>query len=533
MFDAIIRGAQVLDGSGSGFFAADIAIKDGRIAAIGEVDAQAARVFDARGLVVAPGFIDMHSHSDMALFIDPRSESKLTQGITTEICGNCGFSAAPCLDAAGRSELESWRRAHDVEANWRSLAEVLSALDEREIGVNYATLVGHSNLRAAVVGLNDREASPAEIDRMKALAAGAMTEGAYGLSTGLIYPPSCYAGTSELIALAAAIEPYGGVYVTHIRDEHDGIVEAVEEAIRVGRESGAGVHISHHKACGRTNWGRIRATLSLIQESRRAGMDLTVDQYPYTAGCTSLGVVIPAWAHDGGPEALIGRVRDQRRALLAHLQDIAEPDGWLANDGGWKSVIVSGVRTDRNRNCEGKSIQQLADERGREPGEVVLDLLAQERLSVSVITFAQCEDDIEAVMRSDIAMFGTDSSARGTLDKGKPHPRAFGTYPRVLGRYVRERNVVGLAEAVRKMTSAPARKLGITDRGLVKEGFWADIVVFDPASVADTATYEHPHGISKGIRYVFVNGVLACEDGQLTNALAGRVLRHRAWQRRR
>ncbi|MHB9036131.1 MAG: N-acyl-D-amino-acid deacylase family protein [Armatimonadota bacterium] len=522
MFDFLIRNATVLDGSGGPRFVADIALAGGRIAAIGKVSGDAARTIDAAGLVVAPGFIDIHSHTDSTLFIDGRAESKITQGITTELCGNCGFSPAPCLDESGCAELESWRRKHGVDEDWRTLSEMLSALERHPIGVNFATLVGHSNLRAAAIGLANCEASAYELDEMKRSLREAMDEGAFGMSCGLIYPPSCYANTAELIELASVVAHSGGIYATHLRNEHDELVSAVEEAIAVGRCSGARVQISHHKACGSANWGRVETTLAMIAECRGSGMDITVDQYPYIASATSLSVLIPQWVHEGGDAALLGRIRSMRKDLLVHLGQIGE------NDGGWKNVLISSAGSDKNRRCEGMSILDIARERKTRPEEVVLDLLSEEKLAVSMVHFTQCEEDVSAVMRSDAAMFGSDASARslsGELSRGKPHPRAFGAYPRVLGRYVREQGVIGLELAIRKMTSAPARKMGLADRGLLRERNWADVVIFDPNEVSDTATYENPHQISQGIRYVFVNGRLAVENGVLTGEMAGRVLR--------
>ncbi|MCL5104901.1 MAG: D-aminoacylase [Armatimonadetes bacterium] len=528
MFDFIIRHAEIIDGSGSPGYIGDIAVKDGRIAAIGKVGGDAARIIDAKSLVAAPGFIDIHSHTDSALFIDPRAESKITQGITTEVCGQCGFSAAPCLDESSRAELESWRRKHGIEADWRTLDEMLSALERRKIGINFATLVGHSNLRAAVVGLVNRDASPHEIDEMKSLASRAMEQGAFGLSTGLIYPPSCYAKTSELVELAKAVAAYGGIYSSHIRNEQGGLVEAVEEAIQIGMRSGASVQIAHHKACDRPNWGKVKMTLAMIRESREIGMDLNVDQYPYIAGATSLGVLIPAWAHEGGAEAVLERITSMRHALLDYLKSMGGDDESPAEDSLWAAIIVSSVHTEHNRHCEGMSIRDIASERGVKPAEAVLDLLSEEKLSVGMIQFGQCEEDVKMVMRSDAAMVGTDASARSTagpLSRGKPHPRAFGTFPRILGRYVRDQKVIPLEFAIRKMTSMPARKLGLADRGTLVDGAWADIVLFDPNEIIDTATYENPHQVSRGIHYVFLNGRIAVERGELTSTLAGRVLR--------
>lgn len=528
MFDIVIRNALVMDGSGGPAVSADIAIEDGRIAAVDRIDGEAGRVIDGTDLVAAPGFIDIHSHTDASLFVDPRSESKITQGITLEVSGNCGFSSAPCLDEASRAELDSWRIRHGIEENWTTLGDMLSALEKRSLGVNFATLVGHSNLRAAAVGLVDREASPKELDEMKLMAREAMEQGAFGLSSGLIYPPSCYGNTAELGAIAEAVAPYGGFYASHIRCEREEIIDAVEEAIQIGRIGGVPVQIAHHKACGGANWGKVKMTLAMVREARWAGMDVTVDQYPYTASATSLSILLPKWMHDGGDEAFLERIRTRREELLSMLREASAEGGWIAGDGGWTSVVISSVRTDANRECEGKNLADIARARGADPAELVLDLLLDESLSVGMVHFAQCEEDIRVVMRSDAAMFGTDASARGTtgeMSKGKPHPRSFGSFPRILGRYVREQKVIPLETAIHKMTAMPARKLGLADRGAVRPGNWADMVLFDPDQVIDTATYEYPHQISRGISYVLVNGQVAVEQGEMTGALAGRVLR--------
>ncbi len=528
MIHFLIKGVLVVDGLGGPAFRADLAIADGRIAEIGEIDGDADRIIDGRELAVAPGFIDIHSHTDAGLLVDPTAQSKITQGVTLEVSGNCGFSSAPCVDEPGRAELDDWRERHGIEENWQSMAEFLSVLERRGVGVNFATLVGHSNLRAAAVGLADRDATPSEIKQMQALAREAMEEGAFGVSSGLIYPPSCFANTSELAALAEAVAPYGGFYASHIRSEREAIVEAVAEAIEIGRRGGVGVQIAHHKACGSHNWGKVETTLQMVQEARTDGHDVTVDQYPYTASATSLSILVPKWVHDGGDDAMLQRIRDRRTEILAHLSESNQPGGLIASDGGWSSVVVSSVRSEANRRFEGMNLIKIAEARGASPEDTVLDLLLEERASVGMVHFAQCEEDIRIVMRSDAAMIGTDASARSTtgeLAKGKPHPRSFGTFPRVLGRYVREQKVIPLEVAVRKMTSMPARKLGLSDRGVLKAGNWADVVLFDPQEIVDMATYENPHQLAKGIRCVFVNGQLTVEDGELKGVLPGHVLR--------
>lgn len=528
MLDCIIKHTHILDGTGAPGRDADIGIVEGRISAVGRLDGDAERVIDCEGLVAAPGFIDIHSHTDSGLLVDPRAESKITQGITLEVCGNCGFSPAPCIDEASRTELESWCKKHAVEADWLTLGDWLDVLESKEIAVNVAVLVGHANVRSAVVGLANREPSPRELAEMKRLVSEAMEEGAFGLSSGLIYAPSCFADTAELAELASAAAPYGGFYASHIRSERDEMVAAVEEAIEVGRRAGVAVEIAHHKACGSNNWGKVATTLEMVEAARREGLDVTVDQYPYTAAATSLSILLPKWAHDGGRKCLLQRLDDRRNELLRHLQEAGSDGGSIANDGGWTTVLVSSVRSDQNRRYEGMNLVQIAQQRHASPEETALDLLKEEELAVSMVHFAQSEEDVRTVMKSPYAMLGTDASARSTtgeLAKGKPHPRAFGTFPRVLGRYVNQAGVISLEAAIRKMTSMPAAKLGISDRGVIRAGNWADIVVFDPGRVIDLATYEDPHQISRGVEYVFVNGRLAVERGELTGTLAGRVLR--------
>ncbi|MDH7601867.1 MAG: D-aminoacylase [Armatimonadota bacterium] len=526
ILDYLIKNGHIIDGTGTPAVPGAVGIKDGRIVPVGSTAVSAERVIDASGQVVCPGFIDMHSHTDATLLIDPRAESKVTQGITLEVCGQCGSSAAPVLDEAGRTELNQWRKRHQISADWTTLDDFLRVLESTPIAVNFATLVGHSNIRAAVVGLEDREASPDEIRKMKELAAEAMRQGAFGLSTGLQYPPSCFAGTDEIALISSAVGELGGIYASHTRNERERLAESDAEAIEIGRRSGAAVQISHHKGYGEGRLDKTLAALEMIREARRSGLDVTVDVYPYTASCTSLAIFLPRWAHDGGDSALLERLKTRRQDLIAALRASS-----AKQKPKWEAVLVSSVRSDANRWCEGLSIAQIAERRGSSPEETVLDLLSEEVASVSIIHFAQAEEDVSAVISAEFAMFGTDASARSTsgeLAKGKPHPRAFGTFPRVLGHYVREKKLLPLETAVYKMTAMAARKLGLQDRGIIREGCWADLVVFDPNTVADTATYQNPHSICRGISYVFVNGELTVEHGALTDALAGKVIRKAA-----
>jgi N-acyl-D-amino-acid deacylase len=527
LFDLVLRNGFIADGSGEPLSPGAVAIKNGKIADVGNVEGSSANVIDVGGQVIAPGFIDIHSHTDLGLLINPHAQSKITQGITTEVGGNCGTSPAPCIDEVSREELYKWRQEWGIEDEWTSVAEFLTVLERRSIGVNFATYVGHSNVRSAAVGLKSRKPKPHEMQAMRLLVRQAIQDGAFGVSTGLIYAPSCYADIDELVELATEAAVHGGIYASHIRNERDELIEAVEEALEIGRRSGSAVQISHHKACGKTNWGKVRRTLAMIDEAAAAGQDVTVDVYPYIAGATSLSAVLPPWAHDGGRASTLQLLRSPQRATVEEqLEQAAE--GWMANDGGWKNVIISSVSTDKNRIFEGKDILQLAEIRGKSPVPALLDLLIEEELQVGMVQFSLCEADVRTVMAHKSSMIATDASARAlptASGNGKPHPRAYGTFPRVLGRYVRDEGVLDLPAAVAKMTSFPARKLVITDRGRLAPGCWADITVFDPDDVRDTATYADPHRICRGISYVLVNGEVAVDHGQLTGVLAGKVLR--------
>jgi len=530
LYDLICRNGVVADGTGGPLFPADVAIARDRIAAVGKLDAAAARVIDASGMVIAPGFVDIHSHTDVGLLANPPAESKLTQGITTEVGGNCGTSPGPCLDESVREELRQLRADMEVSEDWTTLGEFLLILETHGIAVNYATYVGHSNVRSAVVGLADVAASPGQIEEMRELVDQAMREGAIGISSGLIYAPSCYGDTDELAALAEAARPCGGIYASHIRNEREGLLDAVAEAIEVGRRSGAAVQIAHHKACGRNNRGKVKDSLEMIGVARRQGVNVTVDQYPYIASATSLSAIIPRWAHDGGPQALLERLKspDRRAEIAQWLRDASAPGGPVELAGGWPSVVVSSVKTEANKDFEGKHIGQVAELAGKEAVEALLDLLIEEELAVAMVHFTQCEEDVRTVLASSHSMFGTDASARarsGPLSKGKPHPRAYGTFPRILARYVREEGVLDLPTAIMKMTSIPAAKAGLDHRGRIAPGWFADIVVFDPESIEDRATYADPHQVSAGIAYVIVNGEVAAEAGEVTGTRSGRVLR--------
>lgn len=532
MHDLVIRGATVVDGTGAAAERMDVAVRSGRIVETGAVGEAGRREIAADGLCLAPGFIDMHSHSDHYLLVNPTAQSKITQGITTEVCGNCGDSPVPLVHPKERASVMEFLGKHGVAADWTSVAEYFDALEKSGIALNFMTFVGHGSIRASVVGYEDRPATDEERAQMRALVAESMAAGAVGVSSGLIYAPGCYGDTDEVADVCRPVGARGGLYSTHMRSEGDALVESVVESIAIGEKSGARVQISHHKACGPANWGKVNDTLPLLAAARARGLDVRADQYPYVATCTSLDVNVPAWAHDGGKEQLVARLQDA--ALLPRLRAETRAGvegGYSDPRDGWRGVVVSSVRSDANRWAEGQSVDALAQRWGIEPVDALFRLLVEEGCGVGMIHFTISEDDVETVIRDPWVMVGSDATARalsGPMATGKPHPRTFGTFPRVLAHYVRERGVLTLEEAVRKMTGLPAQTLGLTDRGRVAEGFRADLTLFDPDNVRDASTFDAPYALSEGVPYVFVNGVAVVNEGTVTGDLPGRCLRFAA-----
>ena len=518
-YDLLIEKGLVIDGAGNPWFKADVGIVGDRVESVGNLrGADAERRIDCRGLVAAPGFIDIHSHSDFPILIDPRAESKVRQGVTVEVIGNCGTSAAPM-----NSEVRAYRERYMVnqfrsDFDWETMEDYLNFIDKRGISFNTVALVGQGTVRQNVMGFEMRTPTDSELKTMKRLVAEAMEDGAWGMSTGLIYPPSCYADTDEIVELAKVLPKYGGVYFSHIRGEGDTLLEAVKEAIEIGERASVPVEIAHFKATGRRNWGRTEESLRLVEEARRRGVDVTFDQYPYVASSTGLTALLPDWAHEGGARRLLDRLRD-----LEERRRIAESPE--TEDRNWDNIVVSSAKI--HPQYEGKSISEIARLEGKAPFDAVFDLLLAEEAQVDIVIFEMSEDDVRRIMRSPYMMVGSDGRAvapRGILGAGKPHPRYYGTFPRVLGHYVRG-GVLTLEEAVRKMTSLPAQRLGLRDRGLLREGFKADIVIFDPYTVRDEATFTDPHRFPTGIPYVIVNGTLVVEKSTHTGALPGKTLK--------
>ena len=520
-YDLIIENGRVIDGSGNPWFKADVGVVGDRIEAVGKLTgAEAMRRIDAEGLVVAPGFIDIHSHSDYTVLVDPRVESKIRQGVTTEVVGNCGSSAAP-MNADVRAYRERYMRARlgdDFEFNWETMADYLGLVDAGGASFNVVALVGQGTVRQNVMGYENREPTSSELEEMKALVAGAMEDGAWGMSTGLIYTPSTFAKTDEIVELAKVVADHGGVYFTHIRGEGATLLEAVREATEIGKKAEVPVQIAHFKASGKAHWGKTVDSLRLVEEGRQRGVDVTFDQYPYIASSTGLSALMPHWAQEGGADRLLERLRDpeiRRR--------IKEGPATVTRD--WAAVVIASAKN--HPHYEGKSIAEIAELEGKDGMDVAFDLLLAEDAQVAIVSFGMSEEDVRRVMVSAHGMVGSDGRAvapRGVLGTGKPHPRYYGTFPRVLGHYVRE-GVLSLQDAVRKMTSAPAQRLGIRDRGLLREGFKADITIFDPATVKDEATFTDPHRYASGIPYVIVNGVVVIDSGEHTGALPGSALR--------
>lgn len=531
MFDIIVRKGRIIDGAGNPWFLADVSVKDGKILKIGDLrSGDAERIIDAEGCVVSPGFIDMHSHSDFAPLINPYMESKVRQGVTIEVVGNCGFSAAPLNDFLREEILKTspMLREANVELDWSTMDGYMKRVEQNGISLNIAPLVGHGNIRSLVLQFEKRKPTEKELEEMKRTLAQAMDKGAFGMSTGLIYPPSCYADTEEIMELCRVVARFGGSYSSHIRGEEIQLLKSVEEAIEIGEKAGVPVEISHHKAAGKRNWGKVRESLKMVEEARFRGVDVTCDVYPYIAGSFGLDSLLPPHAHEGGVEKLVERLRTseiREKLKEGMMKGVGDWHG-MSEVLGWEDIMIAYCKG--HHEYEGKVISEIAREKDMDPFDFVFDLIVEEKASVRVVLFSMSEDDVRTVLKSPFSMVGSDSSVRATygiLSAGKPHPRAYGTFPRVLGKYVREEKVLKLQEAVRKMTSFPAQKLGLRNRGLIKEGMWADITIFNPDKIIDKATFTNPHQYPRGIEYVIVNGKIVIEKGEHTNEMPGKVLR--------
>lgn len=523
MLDTLIKKAKIVDGTGNPWFRGDIGIKGNIITALGTVDEAAHRVIEADHLVASPGFIDIHTHSDTTLPVNPLAESKIHQGVTTEVVGNCGNSSAPVLGAAAEDMRVKFSDL-GLDSPWQTLAEFFSFMEGIGCAVNVAALIGHGTVRKSVVGFDDRPATEDELSQMERMMDEGMRHGAFGVSTGLIYPPGCFTPVSEIIRLAKTVHRHGGIYVSHIRNEGADVLTAGAEAIHIGRTTGIPVEWSHVKAAGSAMWGNAPAILALMDNAISENIDVSGDVYPYEATSTGLSMFLPKWAHDGGKTALLARLRDpdQRESLTEGILKIR------MTRGTWDKIFIATVTKPENVQYQGLSIEAIAHITGQPPVDVVINLLASENGEVSMVSFAMDEADIDMLYRHPLIMVGSDGnslSPQGVLGNGKPHPRHYGTFPRILAHYVRDRQILSLEEAVRKMTGLPAWRLGLRDRGLIAPGMKADITLFDQTRVKDTATYQDPHRFPDGIDYVLVNGSVVIDSGRHTKTLVGKMLR--------
>jgi N-acyl-D-amino-acid deacylase len=529
-FDIVITNGHIIDGTGSPWYSGDVGIRGGKIAAIGNLsDAQRARTLDVHGMVVAPGFIDMLGQSELTILVDPRLPSKIYQGITTEITGE-GDSAAPLNDAIIQDNRHTYDHYH-LTPDWRSFRQYFARLEKQGMGINLASYVGATQVRRMVLGDDDTQPTPAQLDQMKELVRQAMREGAVGVSTSLEYAPAPYAKTAELIALASEASKFGGIYATHMRDESNGILSAIDEALRIGREGHIPVEIWHLKVAGKANWGRMPEVIAKINAARADGMDITADTYAYTAWFNDFSAFIPAWAHDGGDLKLIERLKDP--AMRARIRkDMMTPSTEWDNEwqeiAGPQDILIGVVKNPKLLPLQGKRLSEVAKLQNKDPMDALFDLLIEDNASTEVAVFGMSEPDIVLALQQPWVAFDNDSpgaSPEGILGQEHPHPRAYGTFPRILRKYVREEKKLTLEDAIRKFAALPAQRMRLTDRGVLKTGMWADVVVFDPATIRDLATFENPNQLSEGMEYVLVNGVAVIDQGKQTGALPGKVLR--------
>ena len=533
-FDIVITNGHIIDGTGSPWYSGDLGIRGGKIAAIGDLaDAPRKRSIDAHGMVVAPGFIDMLGQSELTILVDPRLPSKIYQGITTEITGE-GGSAAPLNDAIIQADHSSYEHLK-ITPDWRTLRQYFARLERQGIGINLATYVGATQVRRTVLGDADAQPTPAQLDQMKALVRDAMRDGAVGVSTSLEYAPAPYAKTGELIALGSEASKFGGIYATHMRNESDAVLTAIDEALRIGGEAHIPVEIWHIKVAGKENWGRMPEVVAKINAARAQGMDITADTYAYTAWFNSMSAFVPAWAHDGGDAKLIERLKDpvtRARIRKDMLTPSKEWDNEWMEIPGPEAVMICVVQNPKLLPMQGKRLSEVAKMWNKGPMDALFDLLIEDNAFTSVAVFGMSEPDVVLALQQPWVAIDNDSSGtspEGILGQEHPHPRAYGTFPRILRKYVREEKKLALEDAIRKFSALPAQRMRLTDRGVLKEGMWADVVIFDPTTVRDLADFENPNRLSQGMEYVLVNGVPVIEERKMTGALPGKVLRGRGY----
>jgi N-acyl-D-amino-acid deacylase len=527
-YDIVITDALVYDGQGGRPFGADIGIVGETIQTVGKAKASRGKlVIEGKGLAVSPGFIDAHDHTDVSLIINPKAESVIHQGITTLVSGNCGGSVFPVPDAIFEELKENAKIVYGLDLTWRDMAGFFGRLEEKGIALNYSTLVGHGAIRGAAMGFNDRPPTTEELEKMKSLVEEHMRAGVFGLSSGLEYTPGSFARPAELTELCRVVSRFNGTYATHMRDEDEGILESLDECIGAARDSGVRLQIAHLKVGGHRNWPKVDAALAKIEQARQQGVDLFCDRYPYIAGSTGLSSYFPLWAREGTTEDFLRRLQDPAldEKLRSHLTTHED------RLGSWDKVLISDVVLGKNKYIQGKNILEAARELGKKPYDFIRDLLVEEKAMVGMITFYGNEDVLKKILAHPLVGVGCDGSAvapYGILSGGKPHPRNYGTFPRALGKYVREEKIVPLEEMIKKMTSIPASRFGFEKRGQLQSGYYADLVVFDPDKIADRATWVNPHRYPVGVEYVIVNGQVVVEHGEHTGRLPGKILKKRA-----
>ncbi len=529
-FDLVITNGHIVDGTGSPWYSGDLGIRAGKISVLGNLSqASRGRTIDAQGKVVAPGFIDMLGQSELTILVDPRLPSKIYQGITTEVTGE-GSSVAPLNDVTIQSDRANYQH-YLIDPDWRTFGQYFARLERQGIGINLASYVGATQVRRLVLGDEDRQPTPAQLETMKELVRQAMQDGAVGVSSALEYAPAPYAQTEELIALAKEASRFGGIYASHIRNESDQVLTAIDEALRIGREAQIPIEIWHIKVAGKQNWGRMREVVDKINQARAQGIDITADTYAYTAWFNNLSAFVPPWAHDGGDAKLIERLRDP--GMRARIRkEMIEPAGdW---DNEWQeipspeSVLIGVVQNSKLLPLEGKTLAEVARIWNKDAMDALFDLLIEDQAFTSVAVFGMSEPDVVLALEQPWVSIVNDSSGaspEGILGQEHPHPRAYGTFPRILRKYVREEKKLSLEDAIRKFSALAAQRMRFTDRGVLKAGMWADIVIFDPATIRDLATYDHPNQLSQGMEYVLVNGVPVIDQGKMTGARPGKILR--------
>jgi N-acyl-D-amino-acid deacylase len=531
MSSLLIRGALVIDGSNRGPFRGDIAVENGTITEVApSIKGGGKAVVEADGLVAAPGFIDIHSHTDLSIFKHPLAESKALQGVTTEVIGNCGIGAFPVSDER-RTALIEYLRMHDFHLpsrglSWNNFAQYADQLDRIGLGLNLVPLVAHGALRIAILGMDDHIPNQKELEGMKSLLADSLKQGAWGLSTGLIYPPGSFAKTEEIVDLARIAAQYKTLYASHIRGEGPTLTEALDEAILIGEKSGVRVEVSHLKAMGRDNWGRGKEVLLKLEKARQSRVDIGADQYPYEATSTSLTALVPPWALAGGVNEFLKKLTSSE--LKERLQ--AEILREMNKRGGPNRIVIAEIGSAKNTWLSGKNVNEIAELWHCTPEVAVMRLLQEEKAAVGAVYFSLSEEDVVAILSNDQVSVGSDGiGLNAEEDSGKStHPRSYGTFPRILGLYAREKGTLSLAKAIHKMTGLAAGRVGLRNRGLIKPGFTADLVLFDPFTIQERSTFDHPHQYAAGIIYTWVNGCPVVHDGRITGNTPGKVLRKKA-----